>query len=97
LIDNAVKYTDSGSIYILASETIENLIIEVSDTGIGMSIEQIKYYENLQINVENEKLLLQKYGIGLNLVLQLLNIINGTISFNSINNKGTSVKISIKK
>ncbi|WP_114822639.1 two-component regulator propeller domain-containing protein [Chryseobacterium sp. KLBC 52] len=97
LIDNAIKNTTDGSIEISTSEDSRTFFLEVKDTGKGMSREQMTYYEKLQDNIENEKLVLQKYSLGLHLILQLLMMINGKIEFKNNTPKGTVVSIKIKK
>ncbi|MGE8555837.1 MAG: ligand-binding sensor domain-containing protein [Chryseobacterium jejuense] len=97
LIDNAIKNTTNGIIELSTIEDEHIFFLEVRDTGLGMSQEQMKYYEKLQDNIENEKLVLQKYSLGLHLILQLLMMINGKIEFKNNTPKGTIVSIKIKK
>ncbi|WP_454045428.1 ligand-binding sensor domain-containing protein [Chryseobacterium sp. Marseille-Q8038] len=97
LIDNAIKNTTNGVIELSTSENSSTFFLEVKDTGKGMSREQMNYYEKLQNNIENEKLVLQKYSLGLHLILQLLMMINGKIEFKNNTPKGTVVSIKIKK
>ncbi|RXM50428.1 MULTISPECIES: two-component regulator propeller domain-containing protein [unclassified Chryseobacterium] len=97
LIDNAIKNTTDGIIELSTIEDEHIFFLEVRDTGQGMSQEQMKYYEKLQDNIENEKLVLQKYSLGLHLILQLLMMINGKIEFKNNTPKGTVVSIKIKK
>jgi signal transduction histidine kinase len=96
LIDNSVKYTQNGSITIENNTKGENITLLITDTGIGMDEKKIEYYTRLQDNIENEKLLLQKYGMGLHLVLQLLQMIQGKIVFTKNTLKGTSFKLILK-
>ncbi|WP_426479186.1 ligand-binding sensor domain-containing protein [Chryseobacterium sp. CBSDS_008] len=97
LIDNAIKNTTNGMIELSTIEDSSTFFLEVKDTGKGMSKEQMIYYEKLQDNIENEKLVLQKYSLGLHLILQLLMMINGKIEFKNNIPKGTVVSIKIKK
>ncbi|MEJ5049319.1 two-component regulator propeller domain-containing protein [Chryseobacterium culicis] len=97
LIDNAIKNTTNGVIEISTIEDDTIFFLEVRDTGKGMSKEQMTYYEKLQDNIENEKLVLQKYSLGLHLILQLLMMINGKIEFKNNKPSGTIVSIQIKK
>ncbi|MGE8536505.1 ATP-binding protein [Chryseobacterium sp. D764] len=97
LIDNAIKNTTNGTIELSTIEDDSIFFLEVRDTGKGMSQEQMTYYEKLQKNIENEKLILQKYSLGLHLILQLLMMINGKIDFKNNNPYGTIVSIKIKK
>ncbi|MEJ5049313.1 two-component regulator propeller domain-containing protein [Chryseobacterium culicis] len=96
LIDNAIKNTTNGVIELSTIENDNVFSLEVSDTGKGMSKEQMTYYEKLQDNIENEKLVLQKYSLGLHLILQLLMMINGKIEFKNNTPNGTIVSIKIK-
>nr|WP_237390919.1 HAMP domain-containing sensor histidine kinase [Chryseobacterium sp. KMC2] len=93
LLDNSVKFTKNGIITIDSSVEGDTIILLITDTGIGMDEKKIEYYTKLQDNIENEKLLLQKYGMGLHLVLQLLQMIEGKIVFKKNKLKGTSFKL----
>lgn len=97
LIDNSVKYTRKGTITISGSDEKEVVMLEITDTGIGMDDQKIKYYTKLQENIENEKLLLQKYGMGLHLILQLLQMIESKIMIKKNETKGTSFLLILKK
>ncbi|WP_418264117.1 sensor histidine kinase [Flavobacterium faecale] len=95
LIDNAVKYTNKGTIEIGAKLDQQKIIYWVKDTGIGMNQDIIDYYTNLFEKRDPEKLILSTYGIGLHLVLELLIILKGNISFSSKENEGTTVTIEL--
>ncbi|MEL1239666.1 sensor histidine kinase [Flavobacterium flavipallidum] len=95
LIDNAVKNTVSGIIEIGSQIDNKKITYWVKDTGTGMNPEIIEYYTKLFKNRDPEKLILSTYGIGLHLVLELLVIINGSISFLNSDNIGTKVTIEI--
>lgn len=93
LLDNSVKFTKNGTITIESAKEEDVITLLITDTGIGMDEKKIEYYTKLQDNIENEKLLLQKYGMGLHLVLQLLQMIDGKIAFKKNTLKGTSFKL----
>ena len=95
LIDNAVKNTNSGIIEIGAKSDTDKISYWIKDTGVGMSEDIIDYYTKLFKNRDPEKLILSTYGIGLHLVLELLIILKGNISFSAPNNEGTTVTIDI--
>lgn len=97
LIDNAIKYTPSGSIGFSFEQDQEAYYISITDTGVGMTDDIIRYYEDLQ-NIENEdKLKLQNFGMGLHMVVQLLSVINGYVTFEKNRPKGTIVKLELLK
>lgn len=95
LLDNAVKYTNSGTIEVGAHTDSDKITYWVKDTGMGMTQDIIDYYTNLFKNRDTEKLILSTYGIGLHLVLELLIILKGNISFSNPSNEGTTVTIDI--
>lgn len=96
ILDNAVKNTQSGEVIVDANEYDELIIIRISDSGKGISQEQIEYYTELFENMPQEQLPLKKYGLGLNVVLHLVKKIEGHIFFRKNKPTGTIVEIKIK-
>lgn len=97
LLNNANKFTENGTITVEADLSDNQLCIMVADTGIGMSDElQLSINERswLPINegTHNEK----GSGVGLKLINEYLQSINGAIRFESELGKGTKVIISFK-
>ena len=101
LITNAIKFTNQGQVSLVISgeETSEQnyqLHFEVSDTGIGISKEDIHliFDEFVQLNTD----LKQKQrgaGLGLSIVKKLINLQNGSIEVDSTFGKGTHFTIQI--
>jgi len=96
ILDNAVKNTFGGKIIIKTTLKSENVEIEISDTGSGMSESQISYYTQVSENIEDDHLIFKKYGLGLHMVIQLSKKINAGISFHENFPDGTIVRISLK-
>lgn len=96
LLDNAVKFTRQGHISIESGTKEDSAVIVIRDNGIGMSPSQMEYYTSLHRNMDDKKLLLQKYGMGLHLVLQLIHILDGKIELESNTPSGTVFRIIIK-
>ncbi|WP_294298930.1 ATP-binding protein [uncultured Chryseobacterium sp.] len=96
LLDNAVKFTKNGHITIESEVTGDSTAVTIKDNGIGMSPSQIEYYTSLHKNIDNEKLLLQKYGMGLHLVLQLIHILGGKIELENNIPSGIIFRIIVK-
>ena len=100
LLDNAFKFTKSGGVYLRVStirhDTVTNLVIEVKDTGIGMSEKEIDRI-NIGMYQSNRKRNRSTGGIGLGLpiVYGIVRCMNGFVSVKSRKNEGTSVCISI--
>lgn len=88
IVDNAIKYTDNGSITLCVKEYEMFVCIEIADTGIGISEEeQAKifrrfYRSNTVRNVEG-------VGIGLYLARQIISGEGGYIKVSSKPGEGT--------
>lgn len=94
LLNNAVKYTSEG--YIKLSIRCERLAVNrvrvwysVADTGLGVKKENIPYLFNAFKRVDEEKNRhIEGTGLGLNIVRQLVELMGGEISVNSVYTKG---------
>jgi len=96
LLSNSIKYTRSGSITFSVAMEGRNLIITVSDTGIGIAPE---YLENIFKPFERGAQTVYKEtsgsGLGLAIVKELVDAAHGTIDCNSVVNEGTTFTVSI--
>jgi two-component system sensor histidine kinase EvgS len=110
LVGNAVKFTEKGSIRLKVyaenpqiinysngkAEEFIDLIIEVTDTGIGISKEMQEEVFNPFVQGQGQNV--KKYGgtgLGLAITQRLIQLMNGTIDLDSQLNKGSSFKIKI--
>ena len=98
LIDNAIKYTNSGDITIKASRNqYENLVIEIIDTGIGIAN---NYIPNLFEPFSQEEMgYSRKYegnGIGLTLVKNYCELNNAVIEVESKKDNGSTFRVIFK-
>ena len=96
LIDNAIKNTSEGKITISGEFQDSSIQVKITDTGNGMPLEKIEYYNNLFKSTEVEKLTFKNYGLGLHMVNQLIRKINSEIFFQENHLEGTMVVINIK-
>ena len=93
LLMNAIKFTrEEGSIQITSEKNNGNIIIRVSDTGIGMSrtqIDEILFGDSVVSSqgTKNEK----GTGLGLYLIKEFIEALNGQLKIESAKNKGTIV------
>lgn len=85
LIDNAIKYTERGEIKINTYKKDENkLIIEISDTGIGIPQEHIpKIFERFYVVDKSRSRETGGTGLGLSIVKHIVNLHNGEILVDS--------------
>ncbi|MDC5838772.1 ATP-binding protein [Vibrio europaeus] len=97
---NALKFTEQGYVDVCLSlersEQATILRLKVSDTGIGMSQEQLdKVFEEF---TQADDSITRKYGgtgLGLSICQSLVNLMNGSIEVESELNKGTEFSVAI--
>ncbi|MGB9824184.1 MAG: ATP-binding protein [Candidatus Hydrothermia bacterium] len=93
LLDNAVKFTERGSIRVSITENSEYLFIEVSDTGPGIPEEYInKIFERF---FTLDKSRGAGFGLGLAIVKHAVKALGGEIEVFSKINKGSTFKVKI--
>jgi PAS domain S-box-containing protein len=101
LIDNAVKFTTTGSITVsarLMQEEEENAIIEftVADTGIGISEDKLdNIFENFQQASSETSRLYGGTGLGLAIVKNLVEAQGGSIEVKSQIGVGTTFRFAL--
>jgi signal transduction histidine kinase len=95
LIDNSIKYTPEGSVTLTAKKENSRAIIEVIDTGIGMTEE---YLQNIfKPFTQEEQGYTRKFegsGLGLSLVKKYCEFNNAKISVESKKNVGSKFIVS---
>ena len=96
LIDNSVKYTEQeGTISINSTITDKEVKLEISDTGIGITTEDINKIFNEFYRSKNAKAAdLRGTGLGMSIVKNLIKQYGGSIDVQSQIEKGTTVTIS---
>ncbi len=101
LLSNAVKYTKEGKITIqvffqwITNEKI-NLCFSVKDTGIGIKDEDMEHlfdgFKRLDLNQNRN---IEGSGLGLNIVKQLVELMQGNIAVSSEYGKGSTFTVFI--
>ena len=99
LIDNAIKYTDIGFIsVILHKEINDDIILDVTDTGVGISEESL---ENIFEPYHQEQMgygrAYEGIGLGLSLAKKVLELNDAKIIVKSKKGKGTTFSINFGK
>lgn len=90
LVGNAVKYSDKGEIAVRGVADHERCTVRVSDTGIGMtSEEQAKLFEKFQRAAGERVRSEVGTGLGLWITKQLVEVMGGHISVESIKGVGS--------
>lgn len=101
LLTNAIKYTDEGKIYFsVCAKNINNtckLTISVNDTGRGIKKESLEKLFNKFERLDNEGTEIEGTGLGLALTKNLVELMGGTISCESVYKKGSNFVINIEQ
>lgn len=105
LLTNAVKYTESGSVtFIVGYEDIPaeadhiNLKVRVVDTGIGIKEEDIgRLFEQFDRIEEKRNRNIEGTGLGMNITLRLLEMMNSTLDVKSEYGKGSEFGFVLKQ
>ncbi|WP_440887680.1 ATP-binding protein [Vibrio sp. WZ-1] len=96
LLSNALKFTHKGSIEVSITSSERQLVIGISDTGCGMTPEQVS---SLYLPfIQGDETITRHFGgtgLGMSIVKSLIDLMAGSISVSSQPNIGTSVIISI--
>ncbi len=100
LLENAFKFTHKGGVY-LRVKTIghadsTNLVIEITDTGIGISADEIeKINEGMYQSNRKRNRSTGGIGLGLPIVYGFVRCMKGFVSIDSTKGNGTTVRVSI--
>lgn len=91
LIDNAIKYSgDSVAIDICCHSSDNQLFIEVSDNGFGISErDREKIFEKFERGAAVGRKGAKGFGLGLNYVKRVMNAHGGTVSLSSLKGQGS--------
>nr|WP_207702663.1 HAMP domain-containing sensor histidine kinase [Enterococcus sp. 665A]MBO1340306.1 HAMP domain-containing histidine kinase [Enterococcus sp. 665A] len=96
IIQNAIQFTANGIISIRVYKENKKTVVQISDTGIGMTEEQIKniwdrYYK---VDPSRKNTKHGESGLGLSIVQELVRMHKGTIKVDSELGKGTIFSVS---
>ena len=100
LIDNALKYTEEGGVYVhITPEERDygiNLLLEVTDTGIGMSRAELEMvFERFYQADSGKTRSANGLGLGLSIANGFIRSLNGFLTIESEPKNGTTVRVSI--
>ena len=99
LVNNALAYTsNNGKVSVKVKEDREHIVVEVSDTGIGISEEELprifeRFYRVDKARSRNSG----GTGLGLAIVKHLVEVHHGTVSVSSKVNEGTTFIVKLLK
>ena len=97
LVANAAKFSNSGATVDVAARVMESggIQIEVTDTGIGMTAEEIEIAMSRfgQIFPSPEMKRYEGVGLGIPLSIALVEMHGGTVEIDSVPDEGTTVSV----
>ncbi len=103
LLNNAVKYTSEGSVTLSVRcerQSVNRVRVwySVEDTGQGVKKENIPYIFNAFRRVDEEKnRYIEGTGLGLSIVQQLVELMGGEISVNSVYTRGSKFIVTLEQ
>ena len=90
LIDNAVKFTDKGSVTVSVTYNLNSVFIKIEDTGIGIKPEQIAYiFDDFKQIDSSESRKYEGTGLGLSIARKSARILRGDIHLSTTPGKGS--------
>ena len=98
LLDNAVKYTPFGEVHLNVSYekgSGKRIRFAIRDTGIGIAKEKQEEIFKPFMQMRKSKASTDGAGLGLSIVKQLVELMNGTIELESVSGKGSTFTISL--
>lgn len=98
LLSNAVKYTHEGGTIKLAGEDFpDHYEISVTDDGIGMAPDQVDKVFDKFYRADSSDTAAGGLGLGMNIVKEIIDAHDGSITIDSHPDQGTSVKVTLPK
>jgi signal transduction histidine kinase len=95
LVDNAIKFTDTGSVQLTSRKTGDTVQIEIIDTGCGMNQKTIDWLLEpfVQENPDGHTREYEGAGLGLTIAYKYIKQMNGKFFIESEKNVGTKILI----
>ena len=96
LLSNSIKFTSCGKIHLKIICKLDKLIINITDTGVGMSEDFLKIICTPFTQADSSTT--RKYGgsgLGLSIVTSFVKLLRGVISIKSELNNGTDITVAM--
>ncbi len=98
MLSNAIKYTDKGSVEVVVEQNSLATVIRIKDTGMGISAEdQQKLFTPFSRVGGVDQSKITGTGLGMWITKQMIGLLNGTVTVESIKGVGTHVVITLKR
>jgi two-component system phosphate regulon sensor histidine kinase PhoR len=94
LLDNAIRFTEKGWVKLKAQKTKEGVIIEISDSGIGIPpFEMDKIFERFYVIDKSRSRKKGGTGLGLSIVKHIVELHGGKIEVKSRLGEGSTFTV----
>jgi len=98
LLENALKFTEKGSIIISLSENEDTFVITIQDTGVGIKKEDLQDVFQRFVTIKSDLTKTRRgVGIGLFLCKRLVEVLGGRISVTSRVGKGSTFSFTLPR
>ncbi len=96
IVSNAVKFTEKGGIDIQVKQVSQHIVVDVKDTGIGISEEMLPHvFDEFRQADGTSARQYEGTGLGLAIANKITGILGGNISVSSTLGKGSTFSITI--
>ncbi len=101
LMDNAIKFTEKGSVNVkvwpgLMKDTLRVVNVEIADTGVGISQEFMsKLFSKFTQEENDSRRKFQGTGLGMNIVQHLVGLMGGKVEVRSTKGEGTTIHFNL--
>ncbi len=97
-LDNAIKFTESGEVKLIVNQNFRRadnlgLSIQVTDTGMGFSSKDKNQAFDSFTRLHNKEI--PGLGLGLSIVQEIVNLMNGAVKLKSVLKKGTTIEMTL--
>lgn len=101
LVSNSIKYTKEGTVKVSArvdkkASDNGNMIVDITDTGIGIAdCDLDKIFNAYERSGDKQGAVIKGTGLGLSITKQLVNLMGGAITVQSVLGKGSTFTVNI--
>jgi signal transduction histidine kinase len=94
VVGNAIKFTDRGAVKVSTAKDGDGVVIQVSDTGIGMSEEFLpRMFNPFEQESGGRNRTYEGTGLGLSISKKYLDLLGGSIKVRSVKGQGSTFSI----
>jgi signal transduction histidine kinase len=98
LLSNAAKFTNRGSVRVAVSCTPDSILLDVSDTGVGIKPEEIHLiWEDFRQLDQSRTRSYGGTGLGLSITRRLTQQLGGEIAVHSVFGEGTTFSVRLPR